>query len=154
MGSCLREYFGDDFKIKTQDVGQTKTLSQSRRINIHHHVDQRLELSGFSRSTDVLHLDAQVIQEWLGFINSGTISGQHQEKLALTSMRHARSHRCLDDHGAEFSPFLSNLHMNRRANRGAIDKQTSGRVRKKIVFTKVNLAHRGIVGDYREYGVS
>jgi len=35
-----------------------------------------------------LHLDAQVLQEGLGFINHGTIPGQHQGK-ALALTRHA-----------------------------------------------------------------
>jgi hypothetical protein len=89
--SRTREFAPVWEKISRRTFRSTPSASPRARpsVDVHHHVDQRLDLRGPARGPDVTARDAQRLQQRARFFDHGGIAGQDQIERPLPGLSDA-----------------------------------------------------------------
>ena len=77
VGPGLAEDFTDNAEIQSEGIGEAKAFGETGGIDVHHHIQQRLELGGAAGGADVFVGDGQGAQHGLGAVEGFLGTGAH-----------------------------------------------------------------------------
>ena len=155
VGAGLRENFANQIQIQSQGTGEAQTFGQPCRIDVHHHVDQRLDLSRFASRAAIPEVHRHQLQQRLKLFKGLLAATTHEVQRPLTGLRDRAGHTAFHRVGARrFSRFFHFL-LQTRAQRRAVDEGFARRIDQQVVFSrKENAAHRRIIRHHREHHIS
>ena len=125
VGAGLRENFHHRVQVEAKRVGQAQPLCQPGGVDIHHHVDQRLNLGRLAGSADIALVERYFSEQLLDLVVGRLVAAEHQVQRAIARLGDAGGHAALERLRAGGLGQALDLHVHRRADRCAVDEYTA-----------------------------
>lgn len=152
--SGLGKHFHYHVEVELQRTGESETFRESGGVDVHDHVNERLDLGRFAGGTNVTEqfsLIAQFDENVLHLVKRGGRAGAHQVERAVSSLRDARRHTGFERFGLRLLCELADLHMHGRRNGCAINENASFcAVEQTVALGRKDFPHGFVVRDHGE----
>ena len=151
IGSGLRKDFAEHPQVQTQGLPQAQPLGKACGVDVHHHVDQRLDLCGRASSPDVTPGSRQLGQDGLSPFARALFPSGHQVQGPLASLGDTGRHAGLNTLSAHRLSSGFHHHVGGGTDGCTVDEQfPRGAFEQAVPFLSKQRLHRGIVRNHRK----